>query len=135
MVIAVYKLQKNKNDNLDKGLIMRISKVLCLFYLTVVMGIFPQFTYAGEEVAKAPHEDSKVIELNNGRTINELKKITKGEFEEYISGRSPVSIDTPRDINADSRKGINDMNRGIKKRSFRAPAIPRPDSITISEGI
>lgn len=114
---------------------MRAIKLLTILCLTLICGIYPQMTYGKDAVAKAPHEDNKAVELNDRKTIDELKKITKGEYEGLISGRKPVSIDAPRDIDADSLKGVYDRKRGIKERTFRAPAIPRPKSIVISEGI
>jgi len=114
---------------------MRAIKLLSIFCLTLIIGVYPQMTYGRQDVAKAPHVDSKVIELNDRKTIDELQKITKGEYEGVISGRNPVSIDAPRDMDADSLKGVYDRKRGIKERTFRAPAIPRPKSIAISEGI
>jgi len=115
---------------------MRVLKALCLFLcLTALMGGVCQNSYAGEKMEKAPQEDNRIIELNDHQTIDELKKIINGEFEGHLSGRIPVSVETPKGIGADYGKVINDMNRGIKQRTFRAPAISRPQSITISQGI
>lgn len=113
---------------------MKVVKWFSVLSVVVFLGIFPKQTY-GQEMAKAPQGDEYDLELNDPKTIKELKNITEGEIEAVISGRSPVSIDNPRDPLSDEMRGVNNLKRGVKEETFRAPAILRPKSIILSQGI
>ncbi len=114
---------------------MKVVKWISVFCVVVVLGTFSEATYGQESIAKAPHSDHYKTEYDDPRTIKELENITKGEIEGVITGRNPVSIDGPQDHLPEQLKGVNDLRRSPKENTFRAPAIPKPKSITLSQGI
>ncbi len=88
----------------------------------------------GEEIQKAPQTDSYTVQFNDPMTIQEIEKITKGELSSVVNGRNPVSIPLPNEEQEKLRE-IYDSKRIPKDDTYRAPAIPRPQSLTISQGI
>ncbi|MAF77699.1 MAG: hypothetical protein CME60_06005 [Halobacteriovoraceae bacterium] len=116
----------------EKVRAMKVVKWFSLFMLMITVGVFPNVGYGQDGISKAPKDDSYQVELNDPQTVEHLQRITKGEFEEYMTGRSPLSVDIPKN-ELDRLREVFDSRRAPKDRPFRAPAIIERTSRSISE--